>query len=241
MPLALSSSKVARSGSADGPTKSSRYLRNQEILVASLNHETRSDDAETFCATSQHSLVTLRHHAGTTLSYVRYQPNSGVFSTYLRPWKHFNPSNYCIILNIKNISHQYSLPDPACLCPEIESVNSSTLARDWLFVCHNRKSISENSTCWRGREAVPICTRRKTERATDRDTTTTRKFLLWSVSRLVSNLKQRDKKSKRLTFSPSCSLVLRNIWHCSHSSRLINYSDPCNHSAVISLCDTPHT
>jgi hypothetical protein len=45
--------RVSTRDSSDNPTKNSRELRNQEILVASLNHETvRLDNAEKFHATS---------------------------------------------------------------------------------------------------------------------------------------------------------------------------------------------
>jgi hypothetical protein len=71
--LPLSSSKVAGHVS-DKPTKDGRRMRNQEILVASLNHETvRLDHVETFCATSPYSImqyVMWCHLAGTTLSHV---------------------------------------------------------------------------------------------------------------------------------------------------------------------------
>jgi hypothetical protein len=108
---------------SDNPTKNSGGLRNQEIMVASLNHETvRSNDTEIFRATSPYPFVLhvmWRHLAGITLSHVCSQPNSRACSTYLRPWKPLHSSHCCILLNIKTPSFLLGHVErkPPILCP----------------------------------------------------------------------------------------------------------------------------
>lgn len=79
-------------------------LRNQEILVASLNRKTMRLDMEAFCAASPYSYVqyVMWHHlAGTTLSHVCLHPSAHALCLCLWPWKSLLSPHCCILLIIE--------------------------------------------------------------------------------------------------------------------------------------------